>query len=40
VHVDCDLYSSTDVVLRLLEERLSPHAVLVFDEVRSAIIAT
>lgn len=32
VHVDCDLYSSASLVLRQLEQRLSPGAVLVFDE--------
>lgn len=32
VHIDCDLYSSTATVLRAIENRLSPGAVLVFDE--------
>lgn len=32
VHIDCDLYSSTDTVLRLLQPRLSPGALLIFDE--------
>jgi hypothetical protein len=30
--VDCDLYSSTKTVLDLMGERLTPDAVLVFDE--------
>ncbi|HYC12704.1 MAG TPA: class I SAM-dependent methyltransferase [Stellaceae bacterium] len=32
VHVDCDIYSSTATVLRLLTPRLAPGTVLVFDE--------
>jgi predicted O-methyltransferase YrrM len=32
VHVDCDLYSSTKTVLDLVDDRLAPDAVLVFDE--------
>ena len=32
VHIDCDLYSSTAYVLEHLEPRLSPGAVLAFDE--------
>lgn len=32
MHVDCDLYSSTKTVLDLMGERLTPDAVLVFDE--------
>lgn len=32
VHIDCDLYSSTATVLRLVGPRLAPGAVLVFDE--------
>lgn len=32
VHVDCDLYSSTRTVLDLVGPRLSPGAVIVFDE--------
>ena len=32
LHVDCDIYASTSVVLTLLEPRLSPGAVIVFDE--------
>jgi hypothetical protein len=32
VHIDCDIYSSAALVLQLLEQRLSPGAVLVFDE--------
>ena len=32
VHVDCDLYSSTDTVLRGLADRLVSGTVLVFDE--------
>lgn len=31
-HIDCDLYSSTDCVLRLLEPRMKEGTVLVFDE--------
>jgi hypothetical protein len=33
VHIDSDLYSSARTVLGLLAQRLSPGAVLVFDEV-------
>jgi predicted O-methyltransferase YrrM len=32
VHIDCDIYSSTETVLRALAPRLAPGAVLVFDE--------
>jgi hypothetical protein len=32
LHVDCDIYSSTVTVLRLLAPRLRPGAILVFDE--------
>ena len=32
VHIDSDLYSSARTVLRLLAPRLSPGAVVVFDE--------
>jgi hypothetical protein len=32
IHIDCDLYSSTRVVLALLAERLAPGTVIVFDE--------
>jgi hypothetical protein len=32
VHFVCDLYSSTDTVLRALEDRLVPGTVIVFDE--------
>jgi hypothetical protein len=32
LHVDCDLYSSTKIVLDLLQPRLAPGAVIVFDE--------
>jgi hypothetical protein len=32
VHIDCDLYSSTDTVLRALEGRLVAGTVIVFDE--------
>jgi predicted O-methyltransferase YrrM len=32
MHVDCDLYSSTQTVLDLTGDRLAPDAVLVFDE--------
>jgi hypothetical protein len=32
VHIDCDLYSSTKIVFELLEPRLVPGAVIVFDE--------
>ena len=31
LHMDADLYSSTDTVLRLLQPKLSSNAVLVFD---------
>lgn len=32
VSIDCDIYSSASTVLRLLAPRLSPGAILVFDE--------
>ena len=32
LHVDCDIYSSTVTVLRMLAPRLRPGSVLVFDE--------
>ena len=32
LHVDCDLYSSTQTVFDLLEPRLAPGALIVFDE--------
>jgi hypothetical protein len=32
LHVDCDLYSSTRTVFELLESRLTPGTVIVFDE--------
>ena len=32
VHIDCDLYSSTASVFQALEKRLTPDAVIVFDE--------
>jgi hypothetical protein len=32
LHLDADLYSSTDFVLRRLESRLAPGTVIVFDE--------
>ena len=32
VHVDCDIYSSTELVLRLLEPRLAAGVILAFDE--------
>jgi predicted O-methyltransferase YrrM len=32
VHVDCDLYASTKVVLDYIAERLAPGAIVVFDE--------
>lgn len=32
LHIDCDLYSSTRVVLDLLRERIKPGTVIVFDE--------
>jgi predicted O-methyltransferase YrrM len=32
VHIDCDLYSSTQTVLAQLRERIVPGTVLVFDE--------
>lgn len=32
LHVDCDLYTSARIVFELLEDRLKPGAVIVFDE--------
>lgn len=32
LHIDCDLYSSTRTVLRLLKDRIKPGCVIVFDE--------
>jgi hypothetical protein len=32
VHIDCDLYSSTQIVLALLADRLVPGTILLFDE--------
>jgi hypothetical protein len=32
LHIDCDLYSSTVTVLRLLRDRIVPGTVIVFDE--------
>lgn len=32
LHVDCDLYSSTNTVLSLLQSRIVPGSVIVFDE--------
>ena len=32
LHVDCDLYVSTKIVLDLLQPRLAPGAIIVFDE--------
>jgi hypothetical protein len=32
IHIDCDLYSSTRVVLTLLAERIVPGTVILFDE--------
>ena len=32
LHIDCDLYSSTQYVLTALKDRLQPGAVIVFDE--------
>ena len=32
LHVDCDLYSSTQTVFSALEDRLTPGTVIVFDE--------
>lgn len=32
VHIDCDLYSSTNYVLNSLRERICPGTILVFDE--------
>jgi len=32
LHVDCDLYSSTRTVFEMLEARLAPGSVIVFDE--------
>lgn len=37
LHVDCDLYSSTRTVLSLLEKRLVPGSVIVFDEYCQAL---
>jgi hypothetical protein len=33
LHVDCDIYSSTDYVLRKLEDRIVPGTVIAFDEI-------
>jgi predicted O-methyltransferase YrrM len=32
LHIDCDLYSSTKTVFRILSERIGPGAAIVFDE--------
>ena len=32
IHVDCDLYESTRCVLELLEDRIVPGTIIVFDE--------
>lgn len=32
VHIDCDIYSSTQVILSLLAERIVPGTVILFDE--------
>jgi hypothetical protein len=32
VHVDCDLYSSTQTVFRHLKDRIVPGTVIAFDE--------
>jgi len=32
LHIDCDLYSSTKTVLNLLDQRIVPGTVIVFDE--------
>lgn len=32
LHVDCDLYSSTKIVLELVGPRLRPGSIVVFDE--------
>ena len=32
VHIDCDIFSSADLVFRLIESRLSPNAVIVLDD--------
>ena len=32
MHIDCDLYSSTRTVLSLLEPRIVPGTIIVFDE--------
>jgi predicted O-methyltransferase YrrM len=32
LHIDCDLYSSTQTVLRLLRDRIRPGTIIVFDE--------
>ena len=36
LHIDCDLYSSTDAVFRRVEKRLAPDAIIVFDELCGA----
>lgn len=32
LHIDCDLYSSTQVIFAMLRERIGPGCVIVFDE--------
>jgi Methyltransferase domain len=32
IHVDCDLYSSTQTIFRLLAERIVPGTIILFDE--------
>jgi len=32
IHVDCDLYSSTNTIFQLLEKRIHPGCIIVFDE--------
>ena len=32
IHIDCDLYSSTQTILTLLKDRIAPGTVILFDE--------